>query len=103
MERPSGDSSARAIYGEVSWEQVIPGRDAQRAQRRGGARLHEAIGLAVGQVINKFKTRKHLHLTITDTTLSVTRRQAHIDAEAALDGSTCSTPACPPTNSMHLA
>ncbi|MGH3983792.1 MAG: hypothetical protein ACRDST_14195, partial [Pseudonocardiaceae bacterium] len=41
MERPSGDSSARAIYGEVSWEQVIPGRDAQRAQRRSGARLRE--------------------------------------------------------------
>ncbi|MGH3985113.1 MAG: PepSY domain-containing protein, partial [Pseudonocardiaceae bacterium] len=38
MERPSGYSSARAIYGEVSWEQVIPGRDAQRAQRRSGAR-----------------------------------------------------------------
>ncbi|MGH3884486.1 MAG: IS1634 family transposase [Pseudonocardiaceae bacterium] len=46
----------------------------------------DTIGLAAGQVINKFKMRKHLHLTITDTSLSVTRRQAHIDAEAALDG-----------------
>ena len=29
---------------------------------------------------------KHFHLEITDTTLSITRDQPHIDAEAALDG-----------------
>jgi hypothetical protein len=46
----------------------------------------DAIGLAVGQVINKFKMRKHLDFTITDTSLAVTRRQTQIDAEAALDG-----------------
>jgi hypothetical protein len=46
----------------------------------------EAIGLAVGQVINKFKMRKHLDVSITDTSLTVTRRQAQIDTEAALDG-----------------
>jgi hypothetical protein len=46
----------------------------------------DAIGLAVGQVINKFKMRKHLQVTITDTSLTVTRCQAQIDAEAALDG-----------------
>jgi Transposase DDE domain len=44
------------------------------------------IGLAVGQVINKFKMRKHFDVTITDTSLTVTRRQAQIDAETALDG-----------------
>jgi len=30
--------------------------------------------------------KKHLRITITDTTLAVTRNQARIDAEAALDG-----------------
>ena len=44
------------------------------------------IGLAAGKVISKHKTGKHFDITITDTTLTVTRRQAQIDAEAALDG-----------------
>jgi hypothetical protein len=37
-------------------------------------------------VISKYKTGKHFDLTITDTSLTVTRRQDRIDAEAALDG-----------------
>jgi len=45
-----------------------------------------AIGVAVGKVISKYKTGKHFDITITDTTLAVTRNQAQIDAEAALDG-----------------
>jgi hypothetical protein len=51
-------------------------------------RLHGAadIGLRVGKVIDKHKMAKHLDVAITDTTLSITRRQANIDAEAALDG-----------------
>jgi DDE family transposase len=51
-------------------------------------RLHGAadIGLRVGKVVDKYKMAKHLDLTITDTTLTITRRQATIDAEAALDG-----------------
>src|SRR6266496_407008 len=44
------------------------------------------IGVAVGKVISKYKTGKHFEVTITDTTLTVTRRQAQIEAEAALDG-----------------
>lgn len=44
------------------------------------------IGLRVGKVIDKHKMAKHLHVTITDTTLTITRRQASSDAEAALDG-----------------
>jgi hypothetical protein len=40
----------------------------------------------VGKVISKYKTGKHFTVTITDTTLAVTRRQDQIDAEAALDG-----------------
>jgi hypothetical protein len=46
----------------------------------------DRIGIAVGKVINKYKVGKHFHLTITDTSLTIERHQAHIDAEAALDG-----------------
>jgi hypothetical protein len=45
-----------------------------------------AIGLAVGEVIDKYKTAKHFQVTITGTTLTVTRRQDKISEEAALDG-----------------
>ena len=44
------------------------------------------IGVEVGKVITKYKTGKHFAVTITDTTLTVTRKQDQIDAEAALDG-----------------
>ena len=44
------------------------------------------IGVEAGKVINTFKTGKHFAVTITDTTLTVQRRQDRIDAEAALDG-----------------
>jgi len=44
------------------------------------------IGVAVGKVINKYKTGKHFDVAITDGSLTITRRQAQIDAEAALDG-----------------
>jgi hypothetical protein len=44
------------------------------------------IGVAVGKVISKHKTGKHFQVTITDTSLAVTRDQAQIDEEAALDG-----------------
>jgi hypothetical protein len=44
------------------------------------------IGVEVGKVINKYKTAKHFDVAITDDSLTVTRRQAQIDEEAALDG-----------------
>jgi hypothetical protein len=44
------------------------------------------IGVAVGKVISKYKTSKHFQITITDTSLAITRNQAQIDSEAALDG-----------------
>jgi hypothetical protein len=44
------------------------------------------IGVEVGKVISKYKTGKHFEVTITDTSLTVQRRQDQIDAEAALDG-----------------
>lgn len=46
----------------------------------------DKIGLAVGKVINKYKMAKHFVLDITDARLGYARDQAHIDAEAALDG-----------------
>ena len=39
-----------------------------------------------GKVISKYKTGKHFGITITDASLAVTRNQAQIDEEAALDG-----------------
>jgi len=44
------------------------------------------IGVEVGKVINKYKTGKHFDVAITDTSLTASRRQDQIDAEAALDG-----------------
>jgi hypothetical protein len=44
------------------------------------------IGVEAGKVISKYKTGKHFQITITDHTLTLTRKQDQIDAEAALDG-----------------
>jgi hypothetical protein len=44
------------------------------------------IGVEVGKVISKYKTGKHFAITITDTRLTIERRQDQIDDEAALDG-----------------
>jgi hypothetical protein len=56
--------------------------------RVAAGRLHDAakIGVEVGKVINKYKTAKHFDIAITDTSLTVQRRQVQIDQEAALDG-----------------
>jgi len=43
-------------------------------------------GVEAGKVISRYKTAKHFTLTITDDSLTVTRNQARIDEEAALDG-----------------
>src|SRR2546426_7297444 len=45
-----------------------------------------AIALAVGQVINKRKVKKHFQLAIADNRFAYSRKQTEIDAEAALDG-----------------
>ena len=45
------------------------------------------IGVEAGKVISTYKTGKHFAVTITDTSLTVARKQDQIDAEAALDGS----------------
>jgi hypothetical protein len=43
------------------------------------------IGVEAGKLISKYKTGKHFDI-ITDDSLTVTRRQAQIDEEAAPDG-----------------
>jgi hypothetical protein len=51
-------------------------------------RLHGAdkIGVKVGKIIDKYKMAKHLHVAITDTALTITRKSEQIAAEARLDG-----------------
>ena len=44
------------------------------------------IGVEVGKVISTYKTGKHFAVTITDDSLTITRKQAQIEEEAALDG-----------------
>jgi hypothetical protein len=44
------------------------------------------IGAKAGEVLNKYKMRKHFSVAITDTSLAVERDQPGIDAEARLDG-----------------
>ena len=53
-----------------------------------GGRLAGAakIGVAVGKEINKYNVAKHFDVAITDAALTLTRKQAQIDDEAALDG-----------------
>jgi hypothetical protein len=45
-----------------------------------------AIGVAVGREVNAYNVAKHLDVTITDTSLTLTRKQAQIDDEAEPDG-----------------
>ena len=57
-------------------------------QRVADGDLHGAgnIGIAAGQVIDRFKVAKRLKIDITDTTLEIHRRTDRIEEEAALDG-----------------
>jgi transposase len=65
-------------------EKALPPLTARvRAGKLAGA---GKIGVAVGKVINKYKTGKHFDVAITDGSLTITRRQAQIAEEAALDG-----------------
>jgi len=54
----------------------------QRRPLRGAAE----IGQAVGKVLGASKVAKHFEVTITDDSFKVARKQAAIEAEAALDG-----------------
>ena len=56
----------------------------QRA--RNPLRAQQAIALRVGRIIDHYHMAKHLELTITHTTLTWSRKDQAIAAEAALDG-----------------
>jgi hypothetical protein len=45
-----------------------------------------AIGAKIGEVLGKYKMRKHFRVAVTDHSLAIERDQASIDAEARLDG-----------------
>jgi hypothetical protein len=62
---------------------LAPILDRVGAGRLAGA---DAIGVALGKVINHYKVGKHFAYTITDTTLTIERKHLQITAEAALDG-----------------
>jgi hypothetical protein len=55
-------------------------------RRRDPLRGQDKIALRVGRVMDHRHMAKHFELTITDTAFTFTRKQAQIDAEAALDG-----------------
>ena len=44
------------------------------------------IGLAVGPALKRYRVKKHFEVQITDAAFSFSRKQAQIEAEAALDG-----------------
>ena len=54
--------------------------------RKGRLKGAAEIGLRVGEVINRYRMKKHFAITITDISLDFVRRQDTIAAEAALDG-----------------
>jgi hypothetical protein len=55
-------------------------------RKRNPLRGTAEVALAVGEVFNTHKMRKHFDLTITDDAFSFTRKTAEIAAEAATDG-----------------
>ena len=59
---------------------------ARVARKRNPLRGTAEIALAVGEVFNTHKMKKHVDLTITDDAFSYTRKTAEIAAEAATDG-----------------
>ena len=64
-------------------EALAPITSAVEEGRLGGA---DQIGLKVGKVLNKYKMAKHFEVAIGENTLSISRREEAIAAEAALDG-----------------
>jgi transposase len=58
----------------------------QTRVKQGTLQGKAAIGLAVGEVWNRWRVRKHFQVEIEDTAFSFARKQERIAAEAALDG-----------------
>ena len=60
--------------------------DIQQRVEQGTLAGEAAIGLAVGELWNRWRMRKHFQVEISDTSLACTRKSEQIAAEAALDG-----------------
>jgi transposase len=58
----------------------------QTQRRRKPLAGKDAIGMAIGKVIGHYKMGKHFDIVINDASFHFQRKQAQIDAEAALDG-----------------
>jgi hypothetical protein len=58
----------------------------QRRVEQGTLAGEAAIGLAVGEVWNRWRMRKHFQVEISDTSFVFARKSEQIAAEAALDG-----------------
>lgn len=67
---------------EVELNKIVAATQRRRRRLRSVA----TIGLRVGRVLNKFKVGKHFLLDISEAGFSYRRDEAHITAEAALDG-----------------
>lgn len=67
---------------EADLAKIVAAVTTQRRPLRG----RDKIALRVGRVVNAHKMAKHFEVTITDTTLTYTRKKDQIAAEAALDG-----------------
>ena len=72
----------QALLAATSQELETVRRLVNRRRLQGRA----AIGVRVGQVINKYKVAKHIQLAIHDDRLDFHLKEAQIAAEAALDG-----------------
>src|SRR5208282_302588 len=70
----------------VATEKDLARIKAAVARKRDPLRGTAAIALAVGEVLNTHKIRKHFDLDITDAAFSFARKTAEIAAEAATDG-----------------
>ncbi len=57
-----------------------------KAVASGRLRGADKIGVRVGRHVNHYKMAKHFEIVIGDDSLTISRRQAEIEAEAALDG-----------------
>jgi transposase len=67
---------------EVELEKIAAAVRRDKRPLRG----QDKIALRLGKVINRYKMAKHFEVVIGDDSLTFSRRQAEIDAEAALDG-----------------
>jgi transposase len=70
----------------VATEKDLTRIKAAVGRKRDPLRGTAAIALAVGEVLNTYKMKKHFALEITDAAFGFTRKTAEIAAEAATDG-----------------